>query len=69
MKQKPRIYCTESQKAVMWDRWKQGDSLQMIAQMFDRNHSSAIAGCTWVVCRQIRDSGLLQKQRASCFGP
>jgi IS30 family transposase len=24
----------------MWDRWKQGDSLQMIAQLFDRNHSS-----------------------------
>lgn len=40
MKQKSRIYYTESQKAVMWDRWKQGDSLQMIAQMFDRNHSS-----------------------------
>lgn len=40
MKQKPRIYYSESQKAMMWDRWKQGDSLQMIAQMFDRNHSS-----------------------------
>jgi IS30 family transposase len=24
----------------MWERWKQGDSLQMIAQMFGRNHSS-----------------------------
>ncbi|WP_070360177.1 IS30 family transposase [Duganella sp. HH105] len=24
----------------MWERWKQGDSLQMIAQLFDRNHSS-----------------------------
>jgi transposase-like protein len=24
----------------MWKRWKQGDSLQMIAQMFGRNHSS-----------------------------
>jgi len=40
MKQKPRIYYTESQKALMWERWKQGDSLQMIAQLFDRNHSS-----------------------------
>lgn len=40
MKQRPRIYYSESQKAMMWDRWKQGDSLQMIAQMFDRNHSS-----------------------------
>lgn len=40
MKQRPRIYYTESQKALMWDRWKQGDSLQMIAQLFDRNHSA-----------------------------
>lgn len=24
----------------MWDRWKAGDSLQKIAQLFDRNHSS-----------------------------
>jgi IS30 family transposase len=40
MKQKPRIYYTEHQKAMMWERWKRGDSLQMIAQMFDRSHSS-----------------------------
>ena len=40
MKQKPRIYYTETQKAMMWERWKQGDSLQIIAQLFDRNHSS-----------------------------
>jgi IS30 family transposase len=24
----------------MWERWRQGDSLQKIAQLFDRNHSS-----------------------------
>ncbi len=40
MKQRPRIYYTESQKALMWDRWKAGDSLQKIAQLFDRNDSS-----------------------------
>jgi IS30 family transposase len=40
MKNKPRIYYTESQKAMMWERWRQGDSLQQIAQMFGRNHSS-----------------------------
>ncbi|KGE67622.1 MULTISPECIES: IS30 family transposase [Pseudomonas] len=40
MKQRPRIYYTESQKALMWDRWKRGDSLQQIAQLFERNHSS-----------------------------
>ena len=40
MKQRPRIYYTESQKAVMWERWRKGESLQQIAQLFDRNHSS-----------------------------
>ena len=40
MKRKPRIYYTESQKALMWERWKKGESLQQIAQLFDRNHSS-----------------------------
>lgn len=40
MKQRRRIYYTETQKALMWDRWRKGDSLQQIAQLFDRNHSS-----------------------------
>lgn len=40
MKQRPRIYYTDSQKALMWERWRKGDSLQKIAQLFDRNHSS-----------------------------
>ena len=40
MKRRPRIYYTESQKAQMWERWQKGESLQQIAQLFDRNHSS-----------------------------
>jgi IS30 family transposase len=40
MKQRPRIHYTDSQKAMMWERWRKGDSLQIIAQLFDRNHSS-----------------------------
>ncbi len=40
MKQRPRIYYTEEQKSLMWDRWQKGESLQSIAQLFDRNHSS-----------------------------
>lgn len=40
MKQRPRIYYTDTQKALMWERWRAGDSLQSIAQLFDRNHSS-----------------------------
>lgn len=40
MKQRSRIYYTDTQKALMWDRWRKGESLQQIAQLFDRNHSS-----------------------------
>ena len=40
MKQRPRIHYTESQKALMWERWQKGESLQQIAELFDRNHSS-----------------------------
>lgn len=35
-----RIVYTESKKTLLWDRWKNGESLQQIAQLFDRNHSS-----------------------------
>jgi IS30 family transposase len=40
MKQRPRIYYTESQRALMWERWQKGESLQQIARLFDRNHSA-----------------------------
>ncbi len=40
MKRRPRIYYTETQKALMWERWQKGDSLQQIAQLFDRHHSA-----------------------------
>ena len=37
---RPRIHYTESQKTLMWERWQKGESLQQIAQLFERNHSS-----------------------------
>ena len=40
MKQRPRIYYSESQKALMWERWRKGDTLHQIARLFNRNHSS-----------------------------
>ncbi|MFN2243865.1 MAG: IS30 family transposase [Anaerolineae bacterium] len=40
MKQRRRIYYTEAQKALMWDRWEKGESLAAIARLFDRGHSS-----------------------------
>ncbi len=40
MKQRPRIYYTEADKALMWDRWQAGESLHAIARLFDRHHPS-----------------------------
>ena len=40
MKQRPRIYYTETDKVLMWDRWQRGESLNSIARHFDRGHSA-----------------------------
>lgn len=40
MKRRTRIQYTDSQKALMWERWRQGESLHQIARLFDRHHSS-----------------------------
>ncbi len=40
MKYRPRIYYSDSQKELMWDRWQQGDSMHTIARLFDRGHGS-----------------------------
>ena len=43
MKNRKRIHYTDSQKAVMWDRWQQGEPLHRIAALFDR-HASSVRG-------------------------
>jgi transposase, IS30 family len=40
MKYPTRIYYTETAKAEMWVRWQKGDSMHVIARLFDRGHSS-----------------------------
>ncbi len=40
MKQRRRIYYSASQKALMWERWKQGATLHEIGKLFDRPHTS-----------------------------
>ncbi len=40
MKYPTRIYYTETDKALMWDRWQKGESLHSIAGHFGRSHSS-----------------------------
>jgi IS30 family transposase len=40
MKYPTRIYYTETDRAEMWDRWQKGESLNSIARLFGRSHSS-----------------------------
>jgi len=40
MKYRTRTFYSETQKALMWERWREGESLQTIAQLFDRQHGS-----------------------------
>jgi len=40
MKYRTRTFYTAEQKALMWERWKRGDSLHKIAKQFDRYHIS-----------------------------
>jgi IS30 family transposase len=49
MARKRRIHYTETDKAVMCDRWQKGESLEKIAQLFDRGHGS--------VARNLRQTG------------
>ena len=44
MPRKPRIHYTETDKALMWDRWRKGDSLEKIAQLFDLSNAFYDAG-------------------------
>ncbi len=40
MKYPTRIYYTETDKALMWDRWQKGESLNSIGRHFGRSHTS-----------------------------
>jgi len=40
MTRRDRIHYTESDKALMWERWKSGDTLHQIAHLFERHHPS-----------------------------
>jgi|GEM_PF-2922335 len=33
MKPRPRIYYSGTQKALMWDRWRKGDTIHQIASI------------------------------------
>jgi hypothetical protein len=41
-KYRQRIHYTETDKALMWDRWRKGDSLETIARLFDRTYDMSL---------------------------
>jgi transposase, IS30 family len=57
MKYRTRIQYTEADKALMWERWRRGGSLNAIARALSR------APCT--VSREIRRNGGRRSYRAS----
>ena len=40
MNYRTRTYYTDSQRALMWERWKAGWTLHQIGHLFDRPHTS-----------------------------
>jgi IS30 family transposase len=59
MKYRTRTYYTEAQKALMWERWKQGWTLHQIAHLFDRAHTSVQGILS-------RTGGIRPSQRSRC---
>ena len=60
MVRKRRIHYSETDQAVMWDRWQKGESLENIAQLFDRGHGS--------VERILRQTGGMRPPKRAGFG-
>jgi IS30 family transposase len=40
MGRRARIHYTEADKALMWERWRRGESLNAIGRLFDRRHTT-----------------------------
>lgn len=73
MKRRKRIYYTDTQKALMWNRWQQGEPLHQIASLFDRYHSSVrnflaehSVICPLIRRRSPRVLSLVEREEISC---
>jgi hypothetical protein len=51
MKYRTRTFYTDGQKALMWERWREGESLQKIAQLFDCQATSGTDPRISFACR------------------
>jgi hypothetical protein len=52
---------TYAQKALMWERWKEGWTLHQIAQLFNRAHTS-VQGCPGRVVFDRRHGAAVQRR-------
>jgi IS30 family transposase len=59
MEYRARTYYTNVQKALMWERWKEGWTLHQIAQLFNRAHTS-VRGVL------AQSGGIRPRQRSRC---
>lgn len=59
MRYRTRTYYTDAQKALMWERWKQGWTLHQIAHLFNRAHTSV----QWILSRT---GGIRPPTRTRC---
>jgi IS30 family transposase len=57
MKQRPRRYITDSEMAMIWDRWEKGDSINAIASQLGRAPS--------MVSREIKRNSGRRRYRAN----
>jgi IS30 family transposase len=64
MKRRTRIYYSQEQKDLMWDRWKKGNTLHTIGRLFDRGHSS-VQRSPSTISREINRNGGYHDYRAA----
>ncbi len=53
MKQRPRVYYTKADKALMWDRWEKGESLNSIARLMGPGGARAVVAESLPVKHQL----------------
>jgi len=67
MKQRRRIYYTETQKALMWERWRKGDTLAQIARLFELGSGRLNGELKWLFMAEHGNPALAAPAAASDF--
>ena len=61
MRDRTRTYYTDAQKALMWERWKEGWSLQQIAQLFNQHTRRCRKSCPARAAFDLRHEAAAQR--------